>query len=32
MYQEMKPILDHNRKWLQNFDGLGKIKKVLSND
>ncbi len=30
MYGEMKPVLDHNRKWLQNFNGLGKIIKVLN--
>mgnify|MGYP003125316187 FL=1 len=30
MYEEMKPVLDHNRKWLQNFNGLGKIIKVLN--
>lgn len=30
MFEEMKPVLDHNRKWLQNFDGLGKIIKVLN--
>ncbi len=32
MYNEMMPILKHNKNLLQNFHGLGRVKKELENE